>query len=181
MNEQVRLADAVAERDDLQRVAPQADSLVAVLPEDQWLAVFEHELMIGFDILVGEMGEGAVVEDVAVLEDLDEGGAGVLIRTPNHLLQMFGFDVDTACDKSAVSSQSKRYGIERMIQRTERGGLGDFPLLGCRGVLAFRQSVDAIVEEQNVDVEVATQHVNEVIAADRERIAVSGCHPNREF
>src|SRR3712207_8851874 len=49
----------------------QADGLVAVLAEDQRLAVFEVERVVGLGGLVGGVVVGAVVEDVAVLVDLD--------------------------------------------------------------------------------------------------------------
>src|SRR5690606_32317520 len=41
-------------------------------------------------------------------------------------------------------------------------------------------SVDPVVEQQDRDVDVAAQGVDEVVAADRERIAVAGDDPHRE-
>ena len=64
----------------------QADALVAVLAEDHRLAVLEDEHPVLADLAVGEVAPGAVVEDVAVLEDLDERRAlvpaGPLERRP---------------------------------------------------------------------------------------------------
>ncbi len=43
--------------------------------------------------------------------------------------------------------------------------------------MAFGQAVDPVVEQHDVDVEITTQHMDEVIAADRQRVAVAGDHP----
>src|SRR5207249_10203359 len=46
--------------------------------------------------------------------------------------------------------------------------------LGLWGVLALRQAVDAVVEQDNRDVDVAAQRVQKVVAADTEAVAVAG-------
>src|SRR6266571_4756976 len=48
-------------------------------------------------------------------------------------------------------------------------------------VLALGQTVDAVIEKDVVDVEVASQHVHKMIAADRQRVAVSGNYPDTQF
>ena len=69
-----------AGRDDLQAeaVGAQAQALVAVLAEQQRLAVGDVELGVGLVGLGGDVGEHVVVVDDAVLQDLDERGALVL-------------------------------------------------------------------------------------------------------
>ena len=62
----------------------QADALVAVLAEDQRLAVLQLERGVGLGFAVGGVVEGAVVEHVAVLIDLDERRAAVLGRPLQH-------------------------------------------------------------------------------------------------
>src|SRR5205807_6648571 len=52
---------------------------------------------------------------------------------------------------------------------------------GRWAVLSFRQTVDAVIEENVIDIQVATQHVHEMIAANGQGIAVSRDHPNAEF
>ena len=49
-----------------------------------------------------------------------------------------------------------------------------------RRVLPLRQAVDLVVEEQDLQVHVAAQRVDQVVAADRERVAVAGHDPHRE-
>ena len=53
--------------------------------------------------------------------------------------------------------------------------------LGRGRVLALGEPVDLVVEEQDLQIHVAAQHVDEVIAADRQRVAVAGDDPDREL
>ena len=47
-----------------------------------------------------------------------------------------------------------------------------------RRVLALRQPVDLVVEEQDLEVHVPAQRVDQVVAADRQRVAVAGHDPD---
>ena len=70
---QVGFRDPVlAERHDLELDPVHADAAVAVLAEDERLAVLEEDGVVVAHVLLGEGLPGAVVEDVAVLQDLDE-------------------------------------------------------------------------------------------------------------
>src|SRR5690606_31982285 len=57
-------------------------------------------------------------------------------------------------------------------------GLGLLAELGSRRVLAFGQAVDADVEEQDLEVDVAAEREEEVVATDGERVAVARHHPH---
>src|SRR6185503_1652469 len=48
-------------------------------------------------------------------------------------------------------------------------------------VLALCETVDSVIEQDDVDVEVAPDRVNQVIAADRKRVPVSGDDPHRQL
>src|SRR5262249_10517277 len=80
------------------------------------------------------------------------------------------------------------FGGKRHRQRVERvidDAVGRrFVLLAKlrrRRILALRQAVDAIVEEQDVDIEVAPDRVNKVIAADRQGVPIAGDYPPRQL
>jgi hypothetical protein len=61
-----------------------------------------------------------------------------------------------------------------VVQRAHRRRLGDLAELGGRRVLALGQPVDLVVEQQDRQVDVAPQRVDEVVAADRQPVAVTG-------
>ena len=65
-----------------------------------------------------------------------------------------------------------------MIQRSERRRLRDLSLFRRGGGLALGQPVDLVVEQQDLHVHVAPQRMDEVIAPDGERIAVTRHDPN---
>ena len=79
---------------------------------------------------------------------------------------------------SAPSATHER--IERRIDRAVRGALGDLAQFRRRRVLTLGEAVDAVVEQQDGQVDVASQRVDEVVAADRQPVAVAGDHPHVE-
>src|SRR6185369_17815987 len=63
VNQQIVFGDAVfANRHDFRQGAVHANTLVAILSENHWLAVFEVEHSIGPNRTLGEVVKGAVVE-----------------------------------------------------------------------------------------------------------------------
>ncbi len=88
--------------------------------------------------------------------------------------------VQRPSDEARLGPEGQRDRVERVVQRSHRGGLGDLPDLGGRGVLALGQPVDPVVEQQDLDVDVAAQGVDQVVAADGERVAVAGHDPDAE-
>ena len=73
---------------DFEIEAVQADALVAVLAEDQRLAVFELDDVLAASVFFGQVLPSAVIEDVAVLQDLDVGRAVVRRGLLQRVLQM---------------------------------------------------------------------------------------------
>src|SRR5262249_45095366 len=72
MHKQIIDADAIAQRHDLWVQAVQPDALVAIFAEDERLTMLQIKRVVGLDALVGGVLEDAVVENLAVLIDLDE-------------------------------------------------------------------------------------------------------------
>jgi hypothetical protein len=124
--------------------------------------------------------EGAVVEDVAVLVDLHERRALVLGRRTQHRLQVLAVGVDGAGHERRLRAQRQRQRVERRVRRAGRRRLGDLAELGGRRVLPLVRPVDPVVEQQDLQVDVAAQRVDQVVAADRQRVAVAGDDPDRQ-
>src|SRR5579859_357497 len=89
-------------------------------------------------------------------------------------------NIDAAGDERGFGADGEGNGIERAIERAVRRGFCFFVQLGRRRILAFGEAVNAIVEKENFEADVAAEHVNGVIAADGEGIAVTGGDPNFE-
>ena len=79
VNDEVGLGDAIAERNHFDvAIGFPADTLIAVLPENQRLAMFQLDDMLAARIFFGYGEPRAVIEDVAILQNLDE--CGTLMR-----------------------------------------------------------------------------------------------------
>ena len=135
---------------------------------------------VGLGVVVLDRVERAVVEDRAVLVDLDQRGAAVGGGRGEHRGEVLAVGVDRAGHEGALGAQGQRDRVERVVHRAHRGRLGDLAGLGGGGVLTLGQAVDPVVEQQDRHVDVAAQRVDQVVAADRERVAVAGDDPHRE-
>ena len=93
---------------------------------------------------------------------------------------MLAVGVDGARHEGRLGAQRQRHRVERVVERAHRRGLGDLAGLRGGGVLALGEAVDPVVEEQDRHVHVAAQRVDQVVAADRQRVAVTGDDPHRE-
>ena len=129
-------------------------------------------------VLAVTPSKACVVEHVAVLEHLDEGGALVLMGPPEGLEHVGPVHVVGASDEARLGADGQRQRVERMVEAPEGRGLGDLPQLARGRVLPLGEPVDLVVEEQDRDVDVAAQGMDEVVAADRQRVAVTGDDPH---
>src|SRR5438105_13377750 len=84
VNQEVACRDAMAQGHDLGIQAMQPNALVAVLAEDQRLAVFQMQRIVRLDALIGGVLEDAVVENLAILVDLDKRRALVSRGPPQR-------------------------------------------------------------------------------------------------
>src|SRR5438876_1223388 len=116
--------------------------------------------------------EGAVVEDVAVLVDLDEGGPLVPGRALERLGEVLRVGVDRAGDEGALGGEGNAQRVNRLLRGAEGARLRLLAELAGRRVLPLRQAVDPVVEQQDLDVEVAAHGVDQVVAADAQAVAV---------
>ncbi len=91
---------------------------------------------------------------------------------------MLAVRVDGAGDEAGLGAEGERDGVERVVERSLGAGLGDLALLGGGGVLALGEAVDPVVEQQDLQVDVAAQGVDEVVAADAQGVAVAGDDPH---
>ena len=123
---------------------------------------------------------GTVVEDVAVLEDLDERGALVPARALERLLEMLGVRVDRPGDERRLGGERDREGADREVNGPVWCRLGDLAELGRRAGLALREPVDAVVEHHDPNVDVAPERVDQVVATDRQGVAVAGDDPDHQ-
>src|SRR5208282_991139 len=108
MHDQVRLRNAIAERYDLDvSVAHTANPLVAILAEYQRLTMLQQHDVFAASILLGQAGPCAIVEDVAILQNLDESRALVRCRSLQRVLQVRLKDINRARHKRGFRADSQ--------------------------------------------------------------------------
>ena len=80
--------------------------------------------------------------------------------------------------KVASAPIAKRQRPQRILDRAHRARFG--PRAGARGrrILALGQAVDFVIEEDDLQVDVAADGVDQVVAADRKAVAVAGDDPD---
>ena len=74
---------------------------------------------------------------------------------------------------AGLGAEGERQRVERVVEAAERRRLRDLADLAGGRVLALGEPVDLVVEQQDREVDVAAQRVDEVVAADRQRVAVA--------
>ena len=99
---------AIAEMDDFELHSIEANAHVPVLAVDQRLAMLQVDDVIDAGILLREIEPRAVVEDVAVLQDFDVGGAAVRRGFPQRVLQVLLEDVHRARHERRIWRRSTR-------------------------------------------------------------------------
>ena len=125
VNEDVLLGDTVlADGDHFKLVAVEADTLVAVLTEDERLAVDALHLHVVADVLAGDVLMHAVGENHAVLQDFGHSDAIVLVRLPEDLAQLLGVDVHATGKEGSLGADGEFARIERVFVSTLRRSLG---------------------------------------------------------
>jgi hypothetical protein len=145
------------------------------LAEADRLLVLEADLILG---LLLDRVERAVVVDVAVLVDLDQRRPLVRGGAAQDLGQVLLVGVDRARHEGGLRAQRDRDRVEGPVERPHRRRLVPRAERARRRVLPFREPVDLVVEEQDLDVHVPAQRMDQVVAADRQRVTVAGHDPD---
>src|SRR5207249_4406700 len=164
----------VVQRDHPRSESLETQALVLFSSEDHRLAVLDKHDVVFLCILFGECEKGAVVEDVAVLINFEEGGAAVFGRAADHRLHMFWIAVESPRDEGCLGAKSDKKRIKRMVDRSIGSRFCYLTELRGGGVLTLRQAVDLIVEEQDLQIDVPTAGVDEMVPADTEPVTITG-------
>src|SRR6266480_2739503 len=89
--------------------------------------------------------------------------------------------VDRPGDEPCPGAERKRAGRDGILDRAERSGGRARAAARGRRVLTLGQPVNLVVEQDDVQVHVAAQHVQHVIAADGQPIPIARHHPDVEL
>src|ERR1700727_2881630 len=85
----------------------QTDAFFPLCAEDQRLALLEEQGLHRLAAFLGKDFESAVIENIAVLIDLEERRAFMAITAQQHLLQVLGVPVHAAGYKAGIRTHGK--------------------------------------------------------------------------
>src|SRR5438128_5273426 len=137
VDEQVVNRDAAAQSNHFRIHSVQAYALVAVLAENERLTVFEVQGVIRLDAFVGGVIENAVVEDLAVLINLNECRAFMSRGAFQSLRQMIDVDVHGSGDKSSFGADGQRQRPQGIVDRSQRTGFRSRSRARSRRILSL--------------------------------------------
>ena len=122
----------------------------------------------------------AVVEYHAVLQDLAHAGTLVIVGRLENLHGAWGIGGNGAGKEVTSRSEAQLGGTERILNRSVWRGLADEAARAGGTILSLRQTIDSVVEQNHVQVDVAAIGMYEVIASDSQSVAVTADLPNGE-
>ena len=181
VDDEVVLRDAVFADGDAPDVpAVQDETLVTVLAVNHGFAFLEEDAAVLTERGIGDGLVDAVGKDDAVGQHLHHRSA-LVAGGGNHALDRVGnVGIDGTGKEIAAGTETELSGAEGVLDRSPGRRLGDESAVGGGGVLTFGEAVDFVVEEDDVEVDVAAHRVDEVVAADSEAVAVAGDVPDGE-
>ena len=122
----------------------------------------------------------SVVEDDAVLEYFADAGSLVVVGCFENFDCAWCIGCDGACKEASACSEAEFNWIERVFDCSVRARLADKSAWRGRGVLSLCEAVDAVVEQNHVQIDITADGVDEVIATDGEAVAVAADLPDGE-
>ena len=79
---------------------------------------------------------------------------------------MFDIHINRACHEGGLATDCDRNGMDRIRDRTNRSALGHFAQWRRGRELSFRKAINLVIEQDNIDVQVSTNRVHQVIATN---------------
>ena len=129
-----------------------------------FLAVFLFQSSLMAEEYVPMMLDGIQMETVVIYQTilvyLDKRGAFVGSRLGQYFDQVLGIVIDGTGDEGCLSAQRQGQGLEGAINRAHRRRLGLHANAGGGRILPFSQAIYAIVEQDDVQIDVSPAGVN---------------------
>ena len=178
VNEDVVYGDAVlANLHYLQTKAFLNETILVVLAEHQRLAVFHVYGVLGTAGLVIDAVVSAMVEDNAVLHDFTNRSTLVVIGCLQYLYGARCISCYGTGKEMSAGAKAKFCWAEGVFHSTIGAALADKSARAGGRVLALGKTIDAVVQQNHVQVNVPAVGMYEVVATDGKAVAVAANLP----
>ena len=163
------------------RVDLYSQTFVFVLAEDHFLAMAENDAVLLSLFAIGDPRMRSVIENHTVNETFNNRRTFVLLRGYKAIDRRRHIDIERAGKERTTCAEHQLCRNKRTLYRSERRGFGDKSFRAGRRILTFGQTVDAVIEETDIEIDVSAYLVDEMVSSDSEAVAVAGHLPNGQF
>ena len=94
-----------------------------------------------------------------------------------YLGRILQIHVNRTGEEITTGTQRQLGRDKRIFHRPIRRALGYETTVRCRGVLSLRQTIDLIVEKNDIQVDITTDSVDKMITADSQAVAITRNQP----
>ena len=94
-----------------------------------------------------------------------------------YLGRILQIHVNRTGEEITTGTQRQLGRDKRIFHRPIRRTLGYETTVGCRGVLSLRQTIDLIVEKNDIQIDITTDSVDKMITADSQAVAITRNQP----
>ena len=153
-------------------------SVLVVLAKHQFFAVLHVDGVLFAPLLIIYRVVTSVVEYHAVLQYLAHRCSLVLVGCLEHLNGGWGVGGNGTCKEVSASAEAQFGRAEGVFNGAIGARLADKAAWTGGRVLSFGQSVDAVVEQYHVEVDIAPHGVYKVVSADGKSVTVAAYLPH---
>ncbi len=121
------------------------------------------------------------VEDDAWLKHIHQGVSPMLDRILENPYHVFFVPCESARDKTGISSESQRKGVDRRFDSPIWRGLGFIPFFGRWGVLPLGETINLVVLCDVGDINIAAHGVDKVISTNSIPISITSDCDDDQF
>ena len=182
MNEDVIQGVAIlTDFHDLESEALLDKAKLVVLTEDEGLAMADIDGIPRARFLIINNIVRTIIKDNAVLKNLADAGPFVGMGGLQHLNGAWGIGSHGAGEEVTAGTKAEFSGAERILDGAVGAGLGDKASGRGGAVLTLRETVDTVVQQNHVEIDVATVSVDEMVSADGKTVTVAANLPHVEL
>jgi hypothetical protein len=182
MKQKVILFDSgSAEINHFRRQSVHANSLIAIPAEDQRLSLFKFDRGVSMSGFVVGITERSCVKYVAVLIDLHKRRPFVCSGSLQCGCEVPDIGINGPGNKRGAGTKSQPHGIQWMIDCPHRSAFRNLPFNAGWRVLSFSQTINSIIEQKIIDIQIASHDMHKVVTTDTQTVSIPCDDPYDEI
>ena len=157
------------------------EAVLVVFTEDEFLTVTHIDGILLAAVFRIYRIVGSVVEDDAMLQNFTYGCTFMLISCLQDLHRLRTVVGNRTGKEPSASTKAQFRRAERVFYGAVRTRLRDEATWRSGTILSFRQTIDAVVQQNHVQVDITAHRMNEVVATNSQTVAVARNLPDSQL